>query len=105
MDFFAAMENDPSVESEVKQLLTQLGDHALPDPLLHFVSYFYLFLGQGCKSVRLHQTFVNQLQQKTEVASKEWSLSTLFNQQVDALKAQAQNSQYQISSYDQQILQ
>lgn len=87
MDFFAAMENDSSAESEVKQILTQLGDHVLPDPLLQFVSYFNLFLRQGCKSVRLHQTFVNQLQQKTKVASKEWSLSTLSNQQVDVLKA------------------
>lgn len=100
-DFFKVVEDDPSIESEVQQLLNQIVDYALPDPLLQLVLDFGPFLDQAWRNVRLERASINQLHQNTEASSKEWTWSTLSNQRVDALKAQALKNKDQILSYDQ----
>lgn len=44
VDFFKVREDDHFILYKVKQLITKLGDHAFPDPLLQFMLDFGPFL-------------------------------------------------------------
>lgn len=75
VDLFKAIKKDTFIEFDIRHLLKQLGNHKLPDSLIQFMLDFEPFFDHICMDVRLKQTSINLLHQKTEDISKEWGLN------------------------------
>lgn len=73
-DLFKTINESSSIESDIRDLLKQLSDQDLPNPIVDFVLEFESFLNQISHKMKMKHESVKKIKQINVTVSKKWEL-------------------------------